>query len=151
MTNCYHIADYFISLAHETGSLITNLKLQKLVYYAQAWYLALYGIPLFEEDFQAWIHGPVIPELYDKYKSNKWRPIEEETKPPNLSVEVEEFLKEVVEAYFDRDAYELELMTHLEEPWINARGDISIDTPSNQVISKESMKIYYQSRVQEQE
>jgi uncharacterized phage-associated protein len=49
MTSCFKVADYFIWLAKETGSFISNLKLQKLVYYAQAWYLGINGIPLFEE------------------------------------------------------------------------------------------------------
>ena len=52
-----------------------NLKLQKLVYYAQAWHLALRDVPLFEEDFEAWVHGPVIPALYQEYKKFGWRPI----------------------------------------------------------------------------
>ncbi|HRP36920.1 MAG TPA: DUF4065 domain-containing protein, partial [Candidatus Dojkabacteria bacterium] len=69
------IADYFISLSNETGSLITNLKLQKLVYYADAWYLANYGDSLIQEDFQAWVHGPAIPALYGEYKHFSWQPI----------------------------------------------------------------------------
>lgn len=62
------VADYFIWLANDSGSFISNLKLQKLVYYAQAWYLAIYGQSLFDEDFEAWVHGPIIPSLYQKYK-----------------------------------------------------------------------------------
>src|SRR6185369_5131439 len=70
------IADYFIGLANETGSLITNLKLQKLVYYAQAWNLALNdGRALFDDDFEAWVHGPVIFDLYNDYRALKWNPI----------------------------------------------------------------------------
>ena len=75
MLNCFDIADYFVRLANETGDYISNLKLQKLVYYAQAWYLAISDEALFEEDFEAWVHGPVIPELYQEYKSFGWRPI----------------------------------------------------------------------------
>jgi len=51
--DCFQVANYFIWLANETGSFISNLKLQQLVYYAQAWSLALYDTPLFEEDFEA--------------------------------------------------------------------------------------------------
>ena len=61
------IADYFITKNHEYGDYITNLKLQKLVYYAQAWYLAFLDKPLFDEDFEAWVHGPVNRDLYDRY------------------------------------------------------------------------------------
>ncbi|MBW4622042.1 MAG: DUF4065 domain-containing protein [Cyanosarcina radialis HA8281-LM2] len=63
MRSCFDVASYFIDLANKTGNTVNNLKLQKLVYYSQAWHLAIHGTPLFEEDFQAWIHGPVIPEL----------------------------------------------------------------------------------------
>ncbi|OQY42717.1 MAG: hypothetical protein B6240_13665 [Desulfobacteraceae bacterium 4572_87] len=54
-------------LDEEAGDLISNLKLQKLVYYAQGFYLALYDEPLFNEPIEAWTHGPVIRELYRSY------------------------------------------------------------------------------------
>jgi uncharacterized phage-associated protein len=75
MVSPFEVANYFIWLANETGSFLSNLKLQKLVYYAQAWHLALEESPLFEEDFEAWIHGPVLPTLYQKYESFSWKPI----------------------------------------------------------------------------
>ncbi|WP_013322367.1 Panacea domain-containing protein [Gloeothece verrucosa] len=151
MPSCYKIAQFFIRYAHEAGSLLTNLKLQKLVYYAQAWHLAIHGSPLFEEDFEAWVHGPVIPELYQKYKQYKWNPISEDVDKPVLSEELEEFLEEVIDVYFSYDAYELERMTHCEAPWIEARGAIPIDEPSNAIITKESMKTYYATRAELEE
>jgi len=146
--SCFDIADYFIWIANETGSFISNLKLQKLVYYAQAWYIALHNNPLFEEDFEAWVHGPVIPSLYQKYKSFGWQPISEDV-APGLPKDVIEFLDEVAEEYFACDAYELEQMAHAEDPWNWARGDLAPDTPSNEVIKKEWMKDYYGARVEE--
>jgi uncharacterized phage-associated protein len=146
--SCFNVADYFIWLANETGSFISNLKLQKLVYYAQAWHLALHNTPLFPEDFQAWIHGPVIPALYQKYKLFGWQPILKDVKP-DLPEDVQAFLDEVAQAYFACDAYELEQMTHAESPWNWARGDIPPDAPSNAVIKKEWMKEYYGSRAEE--
>lgn len=148
MLSCFDIADFFIWLANETGSFLSNLKLQKLVYYAQAWHLALYDNPLFEEDFEAWVHGPVIPSLYRKYKSFGWRPIIEPA-VPNLPEEVGEFLSEVASEYFACDAYELEQMTHVEDPWNLARGDLPPDSPSNEIIEKEWMKEYYGADVEE--
>jgi uncharacterized phage-associated protein len=150
VVSCFDVANYFIWLANETGSFISNLKLQKLVYYAQAWHLALYDTPLFPEDFEAWIHGPVIPELYQKYKRFGWQPILEDAKP-ELPQDVQEFLDEVAQEYFACDAYELEQMTHVEAPWNLARGDIPSDTPSNAVIQKEWMKEYYGSRGEEKD
>lgn len=63
------VAKYFLSKVEEDiGDGISNLKLQKLVYYAQAYHLAMYGEPLFGERVEAWEHGPVVPELYREYK-----------------------------------------------------------------------------------
>lgn len=140
------IACHFIYLANETGSFISNLKLQKLVYYAQAWHLALYDKPLFEEDFEAWAPGPVIPALFDEYKSFQWKPILKDVKQADFPEEVSEFLEEVSEVYFFRDAFELEMMVHREDPWIKARGSLPIAEHSDAIISKESMKQYYKSR-----
>jgi uncharacterized phage-associated protein len=145
------ISDYFIWLSNETGSLLSNLKLQKLVYYAQAWYLALHDQPLFDEDFEAWIHGPVIPALYQEYKEFGWKPILKDVESPNFSDQVNEFLTELTQAYFGCDAFELEQMTHCEDPWIEARGNIPQDAPSNAIISKEAMKEYFQKRAEAEE
>jgi uncharacterized phage-associated protein len=150
-TTAAAIADYFIWLANETGSYISNLKLQKLVYYAQAWYLAIYEQPLFDEDFEAWVHGPVIPDLYQKYKSFGWKPILKDVEPPVFSEEIQGFLEELTEVYFGCDAFELEQMTHREDPWIEARGNLPLDVPCNAMISKESMREYYKNRVGEEE
>ncbi len=150
MLSCYDIANYFIDLANQTGSFISNLKLQKLVYYAQAWHLALYDEPLFEEDFQAWIHGPVIPSLYQKYKSFGWQPIDEDV-TPQLPNNIREFLNEVAGEYFACDAYELERMTHAEGPWNWARKNLPADTSSTEVIEKDWMREYYGARVQEED
>lgn len=146
--SCFDIADYFIQLANETGSFISNLKLQKLVYYAQAWHLALYNAPLFEEEFQAWVHGPVIPTLYQKYKSFGWQPILVAA-TPTLPANISQFLKDVADEYFACDAYQLEQMTHAEDPWKWAREDLPPDAPSNAVIQKEWMKEYYGARVED--
>ena len=140
--DCFKIAQYFIWLANETGSFISNLKLQKLVYYAQAWHLALYSKPLFEEDFEAWVHGPVIPELYQKYKKFGWHPIDEDAKP-DLPQNIINFLDEVAQEYLACDSYELEQMTHIEAPWNQARPNLLPDAPSNEIIHKEWLKEYY--------
>jgi uncharacterized phage-associated protein len=146
--SCFDVASYFIGLAHQTEATISNLKLQKLVYYSQAWHLAIHGTPLFEEDFQAWVHGPVVPDLYQKYQAFGWQPIQEDASS-DLSEDVLSFLNEVAEEYFTCDAYELEQMTHVEAPWNQARGDLPPDAPSNAVIKKEWMKEYYGARGEE--
>lgn len=63
------VSDYLLVENRERGENLTNLKLQKLLYYAQAWHLALRNAPLFDEDFQAWVHGPVLPSQYLRFRS----------------------------------------------------------------------------------
>ncbi|MDB6118895.1 MAG: putative prophage protein, partial [Verrucomicrobiaceae bacterium] len=69
MPNALDVAKYFLSKADadEAGDVISNLKLQKLLYYAQGFHLALTGAPLFEEDIQAWVHGPVVREVWQAF------------------------------------------------------------------------------------
>jgi uncharacterized phage-associated protein len=142
------VADYVIHVAHEAGAPLSNLKLQKILYYAQAWHLAIFDQRLFPETFEAWVHGPVIPELYRKYQSTGWRDIEPSAEKPGFSPELEEFLRELLEEYLPLDAYRLELMTHREDPWIHARNGLPIDAPSNQTIDESDMRDYYRSRME---
>lgn len=146
ITTASEVADYFIDIANETGSFISNLKLQKLLYYAQAWHLALYDTPLFDEDFEAWVHGPVIPALFEEYKEFGWKPILKEVKKPNFTPELGNFLDEITEAYFIREGLELEMMTTREAPWIQARKSLPRDEHSDAIISKELMREYYKER-----
>ncbi|MGB3757408.1 MAG: type II toxin-antitoxin system antitoxin SocA domain-containing protein [Rivularia sp. (in: cyanobacteria)] len=153
MVTAQDIANYFIWLANDSGSFISNLKLQKLVYYAQAWYLAIHDRPLFDEDFEAWVHGPIIPDLYQKYRDFNRIPIVEEINYQQLAQKLGDdihFLQDVADEYFSCDAYELERMTHIEDPWIKARKELPNDVPSKAIIDKELMKKYYGSRVKEE-
>lgn len=142
-TTANAVADYIIRFYHKHGDLITNLKLQKLVYYAQAWHLGLYNKPLFDEEFQAWISGPVQPELYERFKKYQWNPISEDNETV-LPEHIEEHLQEIIQVYGKYEAYYLERMTHEEEPWIIARAGIPSDQSSNAVISQQDMQRFYQ-------
>lgn len=139
------IAKFFLAFGNETGEPVTNLKLQKLVYYAQAWYLANYGKPLFDADFQAWVHGPVIPDLYQTYKSFGFAPILSDIKLDDvkLDAELKEFLNEVAQVYMPYGGYQLEMMTHKEDPWVEARAGCEPDQRCENVISKDAMKKFY--------
>jgi uncharacterized phage-associated protein len=121
------------------------------MYYAQAWYLGVYGTPLFDADFQAWIHGPVIPDLLEKYQCQfSWESITEKVEPPKLPQKIGEFIEEVAEAYFEYDDETLERMICSEMPWLEARGDIPRDASCHAIISQEWMKKYYSGRVKEE-
>lgn len=148
------IANFFLALGNETGDPITNLKLQKLVYYAQAWHLANFENSLFEDaEFQAWVHGPVIPELYNQYKEFGSEPIQTDVKLSDVSKSFTEetfnFLNEVATIYMPKGAYELEMMTHKEDPWTKARGELGSDERSDNVITREEMRIFYAEKIKD--
>ena len=146
--NLQHVADYFLAFSNETGDLISNLKLQKLVYYAQAWHLGMEETPIFPEDFEAWVHGPVVPELYQEYKHLTWKPILREdlkdgayeTLRSQFSPDTQHVLDEVANHYMAKGAFELERMTHREIPWLKARGNREQDEVCQEIIRKEWME-----------
>ena len=138
------IANWFLAnIGREAGDLITHLKLQKLVYYAQAWSLAARGKPLFEEDFQAWAHGPVVPSLFRAFRDFGMDPIPEPASVPRLDEETVELLTEVLDIYGEHSAKKLEQLTHRERPWRDARGDLPAEARSDAVITKTAMQSYY--------
>lgn len=146
MASVFDVANYFLSRVEvDSGSIITHLKLQKLCYYAQAWHLVFENKPMFREQFQAWAHGPVCPDLFTEYKEYGWQPI-----PPldifDSSVicpEEQETLEAVWEAYGQFDGKYLEELTHSEAPWIIARSGYLPGEACNVEITLESMKEFY--------
>ena len=137
------VADYLIDFANEAGELITNLKLQKLLYYAQGYYLAIEGKELFEDEIEAWVHGPVIPNVYRQYKDFRWQPINKEVDAPTLSKNVAGFLNLIIETFLPIDAYKLERMTHKESPWIKARRGLPPNAICQNTIKLADMKDYF--------
>lgn len=119
------VANWFLAnIDRAAGDLITHLKLQKLVYYAQAWSLASRGVPLFDEDIQAWAHGPVAPSVFRAFRDRGMEPIPAPARVPQLDPEATELLREVLEVYGEHSAKKLEMLTHSEKPWRDARGDL---------------------------
>ena len=121
MLSCFDVANYFLALADEdAGDLMSNLKLQKLVYYAQGFHLAVFDAPLFPEPIEAWTHGPVVPELYHAYKNYGSGAI-----PPPVvdfsiySDDLRNLLDEVYRNYAQFSAWRLRNMTHNEPPWVD--------------------------------
>src|SRR6185437_3402754 len=104
-TTASNAADFFIAFAHDVGDAITNLKLQKLLYYAQGWHLALYDKPLFRERIEAWPHGPVVPPIYGKFKQYRWDPISENIASPDLPEHTKAHLDEVMQVYGPFNAF----------------------------------------------
>ena len=131
------IADFFLS----KGS-VSPKKLQKLVYYAYSWAMALLTesendepVRIFEEPIEAWVHGPVVASLYDEYRSYGYRDIE---KKENISFDFGEDLADVLEQvwsiYGGFSGNQLENLTHSEDPWIEARKGLGpLDSSQNQI------------------
>lgn len=129
MATAKDVANVFLKLSQpEVGDVITNLKIQKLVYYAQGFHLALYGKTFFNEDIVNWEHGPVVVDLYHDFKSFGQNPIPipEEDIPEDLfSSEQMELLEEISQVYGQFSAWKLRNMTHEERPWKEtSRGDV---------------------------
>ena len=114
-----YIARKVINMTNtEQGDSITNLKLQKLLYYLQGFWLAYYGVPLFEDDIEAWMYGPVVPSVYDAFKERGNRAIEPtEEELPLDTADEESFFREVYDTYSQFSAVALMGMTHGEAPW----------------------------------
>lgn len=131
------VADFFISQID-----MTPKKLQKICYYAYAWYLTMYGERLFDEQFEGWVHGPVSPQLYRKYSGYGWCCIPKKEKP-HLECNLEEFLNIILNTFGEYDGNELEAMTHAETPWIESRKGLSSEQAGNVVINDDTMKAFY--------
>lgn len=139
------IADWFLaSVDRDAGENITHLKLQKLIYYAEAWSLALRDTSLFNEDFQAWAHGPVLRSVYDRFNGSAWMALAApEGDIADLDEDTVELLEDILESYGEMGAKQLEELTHSEEPWLEARGSLPPEARSENIISKDTMIRFY--------
>ncbi|WP_026582113.1 Panacea domain-containing protein [Bacillus sp. J33] len=134
---------------------MTPKKLQKILYYAYSWTLTLENDDvrnldnkLFEADFEAWVHGPVIREVYEYFREYGYREIEKyEGEIPEFSHDIEGILEDVWEEYGSYTGNELESITHQEAPWLKAREGYSPLERCTEVITDESIFSYYIQRV----
>ena len=141
MNTIYNLANWFL---HESS--MTHKKLQKLCYYAVAWHYALYDSILVDNDeFEAWVHGPVSPSLWFDYKDYGWAPIPQSDEKPVFDIDTEDFLQIVYNTYESYSGHQLEVFTHREQPWKDARKGLEDHVASNTPIGIEAMKQYYLS------
>lgn len=137
----FAIADWFLNKSE-----MTHKKLQKLCYYAQAWCYALKGYRLEDTDYQAWIHGPVSPALWEKFKSFEYDTIRiRGTANIILSDEDEKLLEDIWDTYGDSSGNSLEALSQRELPWLEARRGYVPGEKCNVVISPETMASFYRS------
>ena len=136
------IAKYFLAKGMESdGDDLSNLKLQKLLYYAQGFHLALFDRPLFKARIAAWTHGPVVPSVYRQYKGYGSGPIQACCEyPTGFDEETIELLDEVYAVFGQFSAWKLRNMTHQEPPWKDAEGAAA-------EISHDAMRMYFRTRI----
>lgn len=143
MATVLDVAKYILE---EMGRLST-WKLQKLCYYSQAWSLAWTEVPIFQEDFEAWVNGPVCPELFHKHKG--MYSITTDDFPfgdsSNLSEDQKDTIDIVIRDYGVFDPYDLREISHSEAPWKNTRGDLDPKANCTRIITKDCMGEYYGS------
>jgi len=131
---------YFLYRCSFFGDIITNLKMQKLLYFTHVWSLVNSGESCFEEKFQAWPNGPVLKSVYDQLKHFGGMPIDPDfsgidsekklqTLEKSLSIQ-KEVLDEVYEIYGSLPAFQLVALSHQENSWINARKGLDVSEHS---------------------
>ncbi|AXF40003.1 hypothetical protein LEY_76 [Paenibacillus phage Ley] len=151
MVTVHEVAKYFIKCANSRSEHLCHLKLQKLCYYAQAWQLAFFGEPMFDEEFEAWVHGPVNYKIYLDYKKFGWGPIKEDTKGFQEDSIFDDnqlhVLDQVWKKYGCLDVKVLEALTHSEDPWKKARMLRENDPYSPAIIEKDDMMSFYRGKL----
>lgn len=142
VANVFDVARYIL----KSRGPMSTMKLQKLCYYTQAWSLVWDDEPLFFENFEAWANGPVCPELFDLHRG---RFKVSETDVPsakcegNITANQKDTIDIVLAHYGDKDAQWLSTLTHMEEPWKIARAGLPSGVRCNNIITQESMAMYY--------
>jgi len=141
MVSIFDVAEYILD---KTGPLST-MKLQKIVYYSQAWSLVWDDEPLFGEKIEAWVNGPVIPALFFSHRGEYkvGRGFSGCGDPGRLSEEQKNTIDGVVEFYGPKSAQWLSDLTHSEDPWKDARKGLPAGERGDSEITLESMAIYY--------
>lgn len=136
---------YIFSALHE----VTPLTLQKLLYYIQGNYAAIYDKPLFDAPCEAWVHGPVYRNVYNLFRDFKYNPIDDDRFVPlkesalPLTPEAKEVVDRVLDTFGMYSGKFLESITHKETPWLDARKGFLPDETSHAEISLDAMKSYF--------
>ncbi|MDU7086213.1 MAG: DUF4065 domain-containing protein [Clostridium sp.] len=129
------IAAYIVNYSIETENYVSNLKLQKLLYYVQAYFAVQKNTPCFNEDFEHWRHGPVVREVYSEYKVYFNDDIMEKKSVADIEENDRLLINEVVDSYHKYGPWDMVRKTHKEEPWVN--------TDSDDIIEFSEIKKYY--------
>ncbi len=147
MASVYDVAQYILEQA--PGKKMSAIKLQKLVYYCQAWHLAWEGYPLFNEEIQAWANGPVVPALYERHRGQLEVSADQHIgDAASLTADEARDVDDILPAYMDKKPFWLVELTHLERPWREARGNCPPGHVCTNPINLATMAEYYSGLAQ---
>ncbi|BFT94848.1 hypothetical protein MNSC_08560 [Minisyncoccus archaeophilus] len=147
--NPLDVARYILFKCAFCGDLMTNLKMQKVLYYVYVWFLVNYRETCFDERFQAWPNGPVLRSVYNKLKvfgsspiDSSFSEISNEDDLIALKLELGDdlifLIDKVYEKYGYKSAFELVNLTHREVAWTNARIGLGVgDQTNNELLEKD--------------
>lgn len=144
METVYRAVDVAEYLLRRHDGPMSAFKLQKIVYYAQAWSLALRDVQLFEEPIEAWVNGPVVREVYDRHRG-RYTVATVGGEPERIDDYDAPFLNDVLAAYDQFEPHELVSMTHADRPWIEARAGKPLRQAGTDRISLDTMRDYYRA------
>ncbi|WP_147819179.1 Panacea domain-containing protein [Salidesulfovibrio onnuriiensis] len=155
MTTINDACDYIISKLSADDVGLSVLKLQKLLYYCQSWHLAFGQGKLFEGKFQAWVHGPVNREIYDRFKDDKMlysavvhEDIRKDFKAESIPEKARQCIDAVLDVYAKYTGDQLEYLTHQELPWKDARGRLELHERCENDISEDTMQQFYAAKLE---
>jgi uncharacterized phage-associated protein len=137
MLTASEVADHLIALSEQQGEPFSNSKVQCLLYYSQAWHLAIYDECLFNDDIEAWPNGPTVASVYRHFKT----PARSNKPGTVLEPAVRDHLEKIVHRYGSRTAGELEHLVQTEAPWIIARQRCPID--QGMIVQEDVMRLSY--------
>jgi len=129
----------------EKGDIISNLKLQKLLYYVQGYHLAFFNSEIFDNPLEAWMYGPVVPAVYRRFKTfgHSALTLDPNTTEIELGADAEDLINQVLHEYGQFSAVKLMEMTHNEPPWKEAFPQ------KDKTIKKETMITYFKTMIDE--
>lgn len=143
------VVDVAHHILEKLGSM-SSMKLQKLVYYSQAWSMVFTGEPMYKSDIEAWANGPVVRDLYYLHRGrytvgpNDFQPMHSLSLSDTLTIDA------VLKAYGHLDAHELSELTHQEKPWLDAREGVADGVRSDKAIDLATMHEYYEALLSSQ-
>lgn len=143
MCKAHYVADFFIDVAlHDPEIHMTNMRINKLMYFAQGWSLARYNKPLFKAEIQAWDYGPVVPPIYHRLKTSgrdKIKGVMDEDYADHFTPEESQLLMDIQRTYNVYSTNGLVILTHKKgTPWSDAYAK-----GKGTAIPLEAMKTYF--------